>query len=138
MAKDKYGKYITLEPYRKPSNEAMVVQPLVHLQGNIHGGGSDITISRTWITQPFTMIQKSHNHDRAQFLMFGGGNPLDVTEFGAEIELYLGEEGEKHVITTPAVIYVPAGLYHGPLIYTRVDKPIEFLDIYLAPEYIRN
>jgi hypothetical protein len=135
---DKYGKYITLKPYRKPSNEAMVVQPLVHLQGSLHGGGADITISRSWITQPFTMIQKSHNHDRAQFLMFSGGNPFDVDEFGAEIELYLGEEGEKHVITTPAVIHVPAGLFHGPLIYTRVDRPIEFLDIYLAPEYIRN
>ena len=138
MTQDKYGKYISLEPYRKPSNEAMVVQPLVHLRGNIHGGGSDITISRSWITQPFTMIQKSHVHDRAQFLMFAGGNPLSVKEFGAEIELFLGEEGEKHVITTPAVVYIPAGLWHGPLVYTRVDKPIEFLDIYLAPEYIRN
>ena len=135
---DKYGHYISREPYRKPSNEAMVVQPLVHLQGNLHGGGADITISRSWITQPFTMIRTSHNHDRDQFLMFGGGNPLDVTEFGAEIELYLGEEGEKHVITTPAVVHIPAGLYHGPLIYTRVDEPIEFLDIYLAPEYLRN
>ena len=138
MAQDKYGKYISLEPYRTPSNPAMIVQPQVHLQGNIHGGGSDITITRSWITQPHTMIEKSHNHDRAQFLMFSGGNPLNVREFGAEIELYLGEEGEKHVITTPAVIYIPAGLFHGPLIYTRVDKPIEFLDIYLAPEYIRN
>jgi hypothetical protein len=138
MAATKYGKYIALEPYRKPSNEAMVVQPLVYLQGNIHGGGANITIRRSWITQPFTMIKAAHAHEQAQFLFFAGGNPLNVKDFGAEIELYLGQEGEKHVITTPAVVHIPPGLLHGPLIYTRIDRPIEFLDIYLAPEYIRK
>src|SRR4030067_262516 len=100
MAATKYGKYITREPYREPSNPAMVVQPGVHLQGAKHGG-ANITITRSWITQPFTMIKEAHTHDHDQFLIFAGGNPLNVKEFGAEVEFYLGKEGEKHVINSP-------------------------------------
>jgi hypothetical protein len=137
MAESKYGKYIVKDPYRTPSNEA-VIQPQVHLQGDMHGGGANLTVSRSWITQPFTMIKEAHTHDRDQFLIFAGGNPMNVRDFGAEIELYLGKEGEKHIINTPALVHIPAGLWHGPLIYTRIDRPIEFLDIYLAPVYIRQ
>ena len=137
MAKTKYGKYIVKEPYRKPTNEA-VIQPQVNLQGAIHGGGANITLSRSWITQPFTMIKEAHTHDYDQFLIFAGGNPLNVKEFGAEIELYLGKEGEKHNINSPTLVHIPAGLWHGPLVYTKINKPIEFLDIFLAPEYIRK
>jgi hypothetical protein len=38
----------------------------------------------------------------------------------------------------PALVHIPAGLVHGPLEYKRVDKPIVFLDIYLAPTYERK
>lgn len=137
MAETKYGKHIVKKPYRKGRNEE-VVEPIVNLEGAKHGGGADITLSRSWITQPFTMIKEPHTHDYHQFLIFAGGNPLDVTEFDAEIEFFLGEEGEKHIIDSPTLVHIPPGLPHGPLKYVRIDKPIEFLDIFLAPEYIRK
>jgi len=67
-----------------------------------------------------------------------GGNPLDVEDFGVEAEILLGEEGEKHEIDAPTVVHIPKGLMHGPLKFKRVDKPIVFLDIFLAPKYIRK
>jgi hypothetical protein len=137
MAGTKYGKYIVTEPYKKASNEA-VVEPMVHLDGEKDGGGANLTVSRSWITRPFRMIKEPHHHDRDQFLIFMGGNPIDVRDFGAEVELFLGKEGEKHIIDRPALVHIPAGLVHGPLEYKRVDKPIVFLDIYLAPTYERK
>jgi hypothetical protein len=137
MAETKYGKYIMKAPLRKATNDE-VIEPIVHLIGERDGGGANITFSRSWITQPLTMIKEPHKHDFDQFLLFMGGNPLDVNDFGAEIEITLGAEEEKHKIDAPTLVHIPKGLLHGPLKYKRVDKPIEFLDIFLAPTYIRK
>jgi hypothetical protein len=136
MEETKYGKYIVKEPYKKGSN-AEVIEPLVNLEGARHGDAK-LTLSRSWITQPFLMIKQPHKHDYDQFIIFAGGNPMDVRDFGAEVEVTLGEEGEKHIIDSPSLVHIPAGLSHGPLRFKRIDKPIEFLDIFLAPEYIRK
>jgi hypothetical protein len=37
----------------------------------------------------------SHKHDVDEYLFFIGGNPQNVADFGAEVELCLGEEQEK-------------------------------------------
>ncbi|OGO43277.1 MAG: hypothetical protein A2Z05_05030 [Chloroflexi bacterium RBG_16_60_22] len=137
MANTKYGKYIIREPFKKGRNEE-VIEPLMNLEGAKHGGGANITLSRSWITQPFLMIKEPHTHDYDQFLIFAGGNPMDVRDFGAEVEFSLGKEGEKHIINTPTLVHIPPGIWHGPLRFTRIDRPIEFLDIFLAPEYIRK
>jgi hypothetical protein len=137
MAGEKYGKYIMKAPLRKAANEE-VVEPIVHLIGERDGGGANLTVSRSWITQPLTMIKEPHKHDHDQFLLFMGGNPLDVNDFGAEVEITLGDEEEKHTINAPTLVHIPKGLLHGPLEYKKVDRPIEFLDIFLAPAYMRK
>ena len=38
------------------------------------------------------------------------------------------------------MVYIPAGLYHSPLNFKKVDdpsKPILFHDLYFAPQYRR-
>jgi len=137
MAETKYGKYVVKEPYRKAKSEE-VIEPQVYIEGAKSGGGANLTLARSWITQPFTMIKEAHKHDYDQFLFFMGGNPQDVKDFGAEVELSLGEEGEKQIINSPSVVHIPKGLLHGPLKFKRVDRPIEFLDVFLAPTYIRK
>ena len=137
MAESIYGKYILREPYQRGRNE-QVIEPGIHLDGQKDGGGANITLSQSWITQPFLMIKEPHSHDHDQFLIFSGANPLDVKDFGAEIEIYLGEQGEKHVFDTPAIVHIPGGLMHGPLNYRRIDRPIIFLDIYMASTYVRK
>ena len=136
MQGTKYGKYIVREPFKRGRNEE-VIEPMVNLEGIRHGGAK-LTLSRSWITQPFQMIKAPHTHDYDQFLIFAGGNPMDVRDFGAKVEFSLGEEGEKHIINSPSLVHIPAGLSHGPLRFIRIDKPIELLDIFLAPEYIRK
>jgi hypothetical protein len=63
-------------------------------------------------------------------LCFIGGNVKDITDFGAEIEFTLG--GEKHKITSPAVVSIPAGVKHCPIAITKVTKPLVFLEISLT------
>jgi len=77
-----------------------------------------------------------HLHKFPIVMSFIGANPKDINDFDAEIEFYLG--GEKQVITTTAIVSVPPGLAHCPLIFKRVGKPIVFLEVMLTDKYERT
>jgi hypothetical protein len=56
-------------------------------------------------------------------------------EFDAEIELYLGydvSKMDKHVITKPSIVRIPASMWHCPMDFIRIDKPILFQAVYLG------
>ena len=76
-----------------------------------------------------------HVHDLDQVMLWLGGDTSDMGELGAEVELSLGEEGEKHMITTSTAVAVPRGLPHFPATITRMDKRFIFLTVSVAPEY---
>jgi mannose-6-phosphate isomerase-like protein (cupin superfamily) len=99
--------------------------------------GLNIRIAYNCISQPLLMIDKAHKHEHDQYMLFVGGNPMDIREFAAEVEISLGEEGEKYVIKKTTVLYIPAGLLHCPLNFKKVDKPIIFMDVYPSADYER-
>jgi len=90
------------------------------------------------VTQPWLMEKEPHSHDFDQALHVFGANSMDISEFEAEVEVYLGAEGEKHTITTPQVIYIPKGLIHCPVEFKRVDKPIVWLNIAFSADYLKT
>ena len=106
-----------------------------------HFSAAEYGIDAGWIVvpvlEPRMFMDKPHQHDFHQFFCFLGSDPEDIMRFDAEIEVYLGEEGEKHIITTPTVLHIPPGLMHCPMEYKRVDKPVIHLDIFFAPKYER-
>jgi hypothetical protein len=81
------------------------------------------------------MARQPFAHEFDELLCFFGGNPLDIREFGGEIELYLGDEHEKHIINNTCVVYIPKGLPHGPINFKRIDKPIMFAHVSLTSRY---
>jgi hypothetical protein len=66
---------------------------------------------------------KPHVHPYTEFLLFMGADPDDLSVLGAECELYMGKEMEKHIITKPTVAIQPAGHAHCPLIVNKQDRP---------------
>ena len=141
MVEIKYGKYFLREPFgiaRHPEIESTVIQ--IGQGADVGGANFPVTtnfsVTMEAIHRAFVMTEKSHVHDDFdEILCFIGGNPMDFRDFGAEVELSLGEELEKHIITTTTFVYVPKGLIHCPIHFKRVDKPIIFSAISLAPVY---
>ncbi|NLV49835.1 MAG: hypothetical protein GXY20_03975 [Clostridiales bacterium] len=79
--------------------------------------------------------QEPHFHREEEYLVFLSANLYEPTEFDAEIELWMGEDVEnmeKHIITKPSIVRIPASMWHCPLDFIRVDKPILFQAVYLA------
>jgi hypothetical protein len=100
-------------------------------------GEGNFSMDTIYIVSPRVINDKNHKHDFAQYLCFFSSNPNDLNDFDAEIELDLGEEQEKQIITSPTVAYIATGLYHGPLTVTRLNKPFLFIDVAMTRRYTR-
>ena len=144
MGKTKYGEYIFAEPIYKGS-----FAPLIHICGEKHKCGDGVCPGSSFpgfpaeqtlmvVTEPFEMKARIHAHDYDQLLYFLGGNPLNFFDFGAEVEVTLGEEQEKHLIKSTAIVYVPKGMLHCPINFRKVTRPIIFGHLCFAPEYSRS
>ena len=135
MTETKYGKYLSTDCVKpNPKKEGSYVTSTRHLESF---GGGDLSVDCIYITYPHPMITQPHQHEFPQYLHFFSSNPENATDFDAEIEIMLGEEGERHVITQPTAVYVPAGLLHGPLTFVAVNRPLLFVDIAVTGSYSR-
>ncbi len=126
----KHGDYIVeLKPGTSLYKE--VTAPQAGAFGTRDLNGMNFSLGWSFLTQPFLMVADSHSHDFEQIIFFMGGDPNNVVDFDAEIEMGLGDKME--VITYPACVRIPVGLLHGPLNIKTVNKPLMFIDITLSP-----
>jgi hypothetical protein len=129
----KYGQHLI----KAPVQPAQQGPPISTMRFFFAEYGVKATCILVPVLQPRLMEEQPHKHDFHQFLCFLGSDPLNIADFGAEIEVWLGEEGEKHTITSPTILHYPPGLVHNPLNYKKVDKPVFHLDIFFANEYLK-
>ncbi len=127
-----YDKWFATNPILPGKNcDRLVYQAAEHV------GEKNYSVLWHCITEPFLMVRDPHSHDFDQFLHFFNADSMHVGEFHAELEFTLGAELEKHIITEPTVIHIPAGVLHGPLEFTRVDKPVIFMNVAFTPQYMK-
>ena len=136
MAKSKYDKYIVPAPIMQSVMFPAIKCPQINV-GSKQLADIPFTMNWSYLTEPFVMVDKSHSHEFNQIIVFIGGDPTNIREFGGEIWFHFGEEEEKHVITSPSYICVPKGIVHGPLIVKKINKPVVYMDFPLTGSYIK-
>ncbi len=127
----KYGKYIISKEISKIVPEGYTGTSLFAHEGELK---ANVSMGYHCVTKPISFT-KTHSHNNAEILCFIGGNPTDIQDLEAEVEISLGPEQEKHVITHTSCVSIPANLAHCPLNIKKVTKPIVFLEISLTPSY---
>jgi hypothetical protein len=125
----KYGKYIISDIIRRIPEYGGT--SLLSHEGELK---ADVSLGYHPVTKPI-LFGDTHSHSNAELLCFIGGNPLDITDLGAEIDMSLGAEHEKHLITKTSCVSIPPNLPHCPLNIRKVTKPIIFLEISLTRSY---
>jgi hypothetical protein len=138
MAKLKYGDLILKQTPGKNMNIKTSAGISVVLEGRKDWSGIQHRMKWTFVFQPVLIVDKPHSHDFDEVLCFLSSNPAEELDFGAEVELTLGREGEKQIINSPSMICIPKGLIHCPLYFVKISKPILFIHIYISPEYVRK
>ncbi len=78
---------------------------------------------------------EAHYHPEAEILVFVGLDPNDLNYLGAELELGMGKDYERHIFNKPTVAICPAAFPHLPLITRWVDRPYGFFVICLSGEH---
>lgn len=79
------------------------------------------------------------HHAVDEYLVFTGADMTDFYgSFDAEVEVWLGDDPlkmEKIAITGPTIIRVPPNLWHCPISFKRVGKPVCFIPLYLDGDW---
>jgi hypothetical protein len=95
--------------------------------------GATATIGWQVFTAPVCW-ETPHVHKYDEFLIFLGAQLPDLCKsFDAEIDFWMGEEMEKHTITSTTVLFIPKGIMHSPLNFRAIRKPVLFHALYLGP-----
>lgn len=125
MAEKKYGKYIKQLAFMDYG--AGSLRQGTHLGGEEWDMDFSIDYGACWYAGKIEPFEKTLDVNRT--MLFLGADTGSLGELGAEIELSLGEEQEKHMIATSAAVFAPAGFPHGPATCNKMDKRFIFMDI---------
>ncbi|MBN2038927.1 MAG: hypothetical protein JW864_02730 [Spirochaetes bacterium] len=137
MSEGKYDKYfIEFDPNEWPEDMRPV---MVRMDNHIAEGCHFYLIH--WVKPGFgDMFGKEpltghppHIHKSAELLIHIGTNPDDPMDLGAEIEMYMGPELERHVFNRTTVIWIPPNFIHSPWKPLRIDRPFIFMEINQGP-----
>ena len=141
MSGSKYGKYIVTELKTDFSEEfnaayAKWATRILWIDSKVVEGAFQMNVA--WYLRPQTETGEeplqAHTHDCDEIIGFFGSDHEDPYDLGGEIELWL--EDEQHMITRSSLVFVPAGIQHGPLIIRRVDRPIFHFSTVTGGRYV--
>jgi hypothetical protein len=137
MAESKYGKYILRKPMGKVPESKKVDQQSISFGSDLFPDLRNFNINFNFVGKlsPNVLADPPHKHNCDEFLFFIPGDPSIAPDLGGEMEIALGDEWEKHVINTAAVICIPAGMSHCPVYVKRVDRPFYFGHCLMASSY---
>jgi hypothetical protein len=145
----KYGKYFLSDDRRPPKANDFVglnslppfpeiASPQTYFRGASALPGATATIGWQVFTDPVCW-ETPHIHKYDEFLIFLGAELPDLcSSFDAEIDLWMGEEMEKHTFDSTTVVYIPKGMQHCPLNFRAIRKPVLFHALYLGPSLDRE
>ena len=126
MAESKYGKYIVTEPkaniVKPPWSPPSTPNRVAYIDNEVVEGA--FYMECVWIPPRLRPGPgpKAHTHDYDEILGFFGSDTENQRDLYGEVELWL--EDEKHIINKSCLIFIPKGMKHCPLTFTRVDRPI--------------
>ena len=75
-------------------------------------------------------MEDSHIHSGSEeYIFFMGADPMNMFDFDCEIEMFFGDDPdhmESKIITKPTVVRIPANVWHCPILFRKMNKPILF------------
>lgn len=131
MAGTKYGNYITPLSFKDYG-------PGGYRQGTVITSemlGLDVHLEYgTYFTAGKTGREpgKAEVSEYDRTVLWMGTDTYDLGELGAEVELYLGEEREKHLIATSSAAFIPKGMQYQA-VCTRMEERFINLSVWLGP-----
>ena len=120
--------------FKEESNIDVVAGPQAYFRGESHLPGAGMNMGWQQFVKPIKLEKMSHHHDVDEYLIFLGTEFPDlIGSFDGEIEIFLGKEYERHIITRATILYIPRGFEHNPMDIRKLNKPMMLSALHLAP-----
>jgi hypothetical protein len=136
ISESKYGHYCHPFYYSVGLNGPGDADYFVSMdRNNLNGTNTNFTFGYYSKVGAWDKDSDARVHPYDTCLVFAGLEPKDPNYLGAEIEICLGEEFEKHVIDVPSIVCIPRNLPYGPIATRKVEKPFAHYSIGLDGDY---
>ena len=125
----KYDKYFYKFVPQHTNWGSWCVSPQAYFRGNADLPGSNYNVGFQVFREPVYLEREPHFHREEEYLVFLGISRPNVFDFDAEIEVWIGEDidnMERHIITKPTIVRIPKGMWHCPVDFKKVNKPVFF------------
>jgi len=141
MPKSKYSKYVVTElrlpdtPEFSPEAAARYAtfgRCILWIDKDVVPGAFQMSCS--WYLKSLDKGPPPHEHDEDEILGFFGNDADDPYNLHGEVAFWLGNE--KQTITKSAMVFIPGGMKHSPLLLKRVDKPIFHFSVVTGGQWI--
>jgi hypothetical protein len=76
-----------------------------------------------------------HEHKYPEIFVHLGTDPDNPYDLGGEVEMHMGPEMEKHIITRSTIMCIPANFPHGPWRILNVTRPLLVVTINQNPTH---
>ena len=138
MTKKKYEQLV-FSGFRENMDLPFIAKPQAYFRGAHQIPGAGINMGWQLFIKPILLETEPHTHKVDEYLIFLGNNPADwFSSFDAEIDLFLGEEMEKYVITKPTIVYIPPDMSHCPLDVRVITQPVLFTALLQEPVFTKT
>jgi hypothetical protein len=129
MAQSKYGKYFLDELAPEQRQRGLGKNPrfLIWTDNDIIEGSHTFSVMLMGEEAAKVAGHGPHTHKTPEVLVALGTDIDNPKELNAEIELSMGPEMEKHIITRSTLVYIPANLIHCPFRVLKVARPFLFI-----------
>lgn len=121
-----YNRYMITEPLRElpspPGTTGRTSPPFTYLNNRLVPE-CNVYLEYGWIWEMPSPnpIEMSHAHAYDEIVLNIGADPDNPEELGGEIEAWMG--GEKQVTDNTSAVFIPRNVAHGPVKWTRFEKP---------------
>lgn len=109
--------------------------PQAYFRGETYMEDATYHVGYQIFTAPNDM-EDSHIHQGAEeYIFFMGADPMNIFDFDCEIEMWFGDDPahmEKKLITKPTVVRIPANVWHCPILFRKMNKPVLFQAAFLS------
>ena len=108
--------------------------PQAYFRGDIYMEDADYNVGWQIFTAANDMEEPHFHQGADEYIFFMGADPKNIFDFDAEIEIFIGDDPdhmESRMITEPTVVRLPPTVWHCPIRFRRMKKPLLFQAAFL-------
>ena len=109
--------------------------PQAYFRGETYMPGANYHVGFQIFTKDLDMEECHFHQGVDEYIYFMGADPMNIFDFDCDIDFWIGDDPdnmELHKITKPTVVRLPPTIWHCPILFRKMKKPVLFQAAFLA------